>query len=154
MPESNLPSTLPRARSKTTYYHNGIGGRGNYHKRADPNPSQQHRSPFSRSIATLFSVGSGNDISPANPSLIGKKPIKTSSPPPPRLRGTHFPAQWFVSLGAFCSRRSSRHHSLDSDMSYATVTSENSNRTLPLGAADAMRRKMLGKQSAAKTREG
>lgn len=69
----------------------------------------------------------------------------------PKPRESHFPSRWFIGIGGLGNRRSRRQHSPSSDMSATTVTSEYSSQALPLGAADVMRRKILGERSATKT---
>lgn len=145
---SSMPSPLARRRPKTTYYHNGIGGRGNYHKRAedtDPTSHQQRRSNFPRSIAAFFS-GSEN-LQNASKTPTFKEEEELSHP---KVRELHFPSRWFISIGSLGNRRARRQHSPSSDMSATTVTSEHSTQALPLGAADVMRRKILGERSAPK----
>lgn len=147
---SSMPSALVRGRPKTTYYHNGIGGRGNYHKRAeDPDPTsrQQRRSHFPRSIAAFFG-GSGNHNASKTSTLTEEDELSHA-----KGRELHFTSRWFIGIGGLRNRRVPRHHSPSSDMSATTVTSEYSNQALPLGAADIMRRKILGERPATKTGE-
>ena len=144
---------MARGRPKTTYYHNGIGGRGNYHKRddeTDPTSHQQRRSNISRSIAAFFSgsiggYGNFHHVSEV-PTSTGDEELAHS-----KVRELHLPSRWFVRIGRFGNRRPRRQYSPSSDMSASTVTSEYGNQALPLGAADVMRRKILGKWSATKT---
>lgn len=150
----SMPSSMARGRRpKTTYYHNGIGGRGNYHKRDDetyPTSRQQRRSNISRSIAAFFSGsigGSGNFYHESKvPTLTGDEELAHS-----KVREMHFRSRWFIRIGGLGNRRARRQHSPSSDMSATTVTSENSSQALPLGAADVMRQKILGERSATKT---
>lgn len=143
-----MPSALVRGRPKTTYYHNGIGGRGNYHKRAedtDPTSRQQRRSRFPRSIAALFS-GSGNTQNASKtPTLTEEKELSHA-----KVRELRFPSRWFIGIGGLGNRRARRQYSPSSDMSATTVTSGYSSQALPHGAADVMRRKILGERSATK----
>lgn len=148
---SSMPSALVRGRPKTTYYHNGIGGRGNYHKRAeDPDLTsrQQRRSHFPRSIAAFFG-GSGNIHNAFKTHTVTEEEELSQA----KGRELRFPSRWFIGIGSLRNRRVRRHHSPSSDMSATTVTSEYSHLALPLGAADVMRRKILGERSATKTGE-
>lgn len=143
-------TALSRGRPKTTYYHNGIGGRGNYHKRSEESDTKQRRSHFIWALAALFSSsgGSSNVHHTAEElSLREDLPELKGS----RLRESHFPSRWFNGIGRFGNRRTRRQHSPASDMSCTTVTSEYRAHPLPVGAADVMRRKILGERSATKT---
>lgn len=146
---SSMPSALVRGRPKTTYYHNGIGGRGNYHKRAedtDPTAHQQRRPHFPRSIAAFFS-GNGNlHNASKTPTLTEEEELSHG-----KVRELHFPSRWFIGIGGLRNRRARRQHSSSSDMSATTMTSEYSTQALPLGAADIIRRKILGERSGTKT---
>lgn len=145
---SSMPSTVLRGRPKTTYYHNGIGGRGNYHKRAedtDPTSRQQRSSHFPRSIAAFFGGGNLQNAS-KTPTLTEEEELSHA-----KARELPFPSRWFIGIGGLGNRRVRRRHSPSSNMSATTVTPEYSNQALPLGAADVMRRKILGERSAAKT---
>lgn len=150
VPEA-IPSTLVRGRPKPTYYHNGIGGRGNYHKRAedaDPTSRRPRRSHFPRSIAALFG-GSGHlQNASKTPTLTEEEDLTHAKV---RELPLSFPSRWFIGIGSLGNRRMRRQHSPGSDMSATTVTSEYSSQALPLGAADVMRRKILGERSATKT---
>lgn len=142
----SMPSFLPRSRPKTNYYHNGIGGRGNYHKRAekaDP-PSREHRPHFPRSIVAFFNIGSSGNLQKRN-ALAAEDGLSHG-----KVRESHFPSKWLIGIGGLGDRRSLRQRSPSSDMSATTVTSEYSNQALPLGAADVIRRKILGERSAPK----
>lgn len=142
-----MPSSITRGRSKSTYYHNGIGGRGNYHKRAeDVDPSfRQSRSHFARSLAAYFCRGcSGN----ASKHHVLEEAGDAS---PGKGRGLRFPSKWFTGIGALGSCEAHRQHSSSSDMFATTITpSDHTSQALPLGAAYVFRRKILGERSAPK----
>lgn len=143
-------TTASRGRPKTTYYHNGIGGRGNYHKRSDESDTKQRRPNFAWAFAALFSSCSSNSNvkhTAEESSLEEDLPDLKGS----QLRESHLPSRWFNGIGGFGNRRTRRQQSPGSDMSCCTtVTSEYSPQPLPLGVADLMRRKILGEKSAAK----
>lgn len=108
-----MPLAVAQDRPKTTYYHNGIGGRGNYHKRAEyANPAfRQERARFPRSLAAFFSRGDSRNI-PKRYTLTvdGESSIG-------KARESIFPWRWFIRIGALGSRRSRRQHSPNSDLS-------------------------------------
>lgn len=143
-----MPLAVAQGRPKTTYYHNGIGGRGNYHKRteyADP-ASRQERARFPRSLAAFLNRGDSRNkpkrhtLTVDGESSVGK------------ARDPIFLSRWLRRIGALGSRRSQRQHSPNSDLSATTVTaSEYNNQALPLGAAYVMRRKIFGERSTPKT---
>lgn len=145
-----MPSSIARGRPKTTYYHNGIGGRGNYHKRAegaDP-PSCQCRSHFARSLAAFFSRGGSGNAPKKH--VLAEDGTNSNG----KSRELSFPSRWFIGIGALGSRGARRQHSLSSDMSATTVTpSEYTSQALPHGTAYVIRRKILGERSAPKPGE-
>ena len=67
-----------------------------------------------------------------------------------RARNTHHPMRWFVGIGGIGNRRMRRQQSPSSDFSGITANTEYSTQALPYGAADIMRRKMLGNRSIGK----
>lgn len=145
-----MPSSTARGRPKTTYYHNGIGGRGNYHKRAeDVDPSsRQSRSHFARSLAAFFSIGGSGNASKQH--VLEEEGDGSTG----KSREFRFPSRWFTGIG-LGSRDARRQHSPSSGMSATTVTpSDYSSQPLPLGAAYVIRRKILGQRSAPKFCEG
>lgn len=142
-----MPLAVAQGRPKTTYYHNGIGGRGNYYKRAeyaDP-ASRQERARVSRWLAAFFSTGDSRNIPKRHTLTVdGESSIG-------KAREPIFPSRWFIRIGALGGRRSQRQHSPNSDLSATTVTaSEYNKQALPLGAAYVMRRKIFGERSTAK----
>lgn len=145
-----MPSSIARDRPKTTYYHNGIGGRGNYHKRAeDADPSShQRRSHFAQSLAAFFSIGDSRNASKQH---VSKKEGDGTLEKGQELR---FPSRWFTGIVALGSRGARRKHSPSNDMSATTVRpSCYSSQALPLGAAYVIRRKILGERSTPKSCE-
>lgn len=141
------PLAVAQGRPKTTYYHNGIGGRGNYHKRAeyaDP-ASRQERARFPRSLAALFSRGDSRNIPKRHTLTVdGESSIG-------KTREQIFTSGWFIRIGALGSKRSQRQHSPNHDLSATTVTaSEYNNQALPLGVAYVMKRKIFGERSTPK----
>lgn len=142
-----MPISVVQGRPKTTYYHNGIGGRGNYHKRteyADP-ASRQERARFPRSLAAFFSRNDSRNIPKRHTLTVdGESSIG-------KARESIFPSRWLIRIGALGSTRSRRQHSPSSDLSATTVTAlEHNKQALPLGAAYVVRRKILGERSTPK----
>lgn len=105
-------SSLPRSRSKTTYYHSGIGGRGNYHKRSEySDPSScQGGSRFSRSLAAFFNRDDSSNTSQRHTLTEDGKSSNG------KAREPIFPLGCFIGIGVFGSRRSQKQHSPSSDV--------------------------------------
>lgn len=141
-------TVLARGRPKTTYYHNGIGGRGNYHKRSDKSDTKQRRSYFACALSAIFSSGNSNVHFEAEEPSVNEDLSQLKGG---RLRESYFPSRWFNGIGGFGNRKIHRQRSSTSDTSSTTVNSEYGTHPLPVGVADAMRRKILGERSAAKT---
>lgn len=145
-----MPSSIARGHPKTTYYHNGIGGRGNYYKRtedADPS-SHQRRSHFAQSLAAFFTIGGSENASKQH---VFKKEGDSSIE---KGQESRFPSRWFAGIVALGSRGARRKHSPSNDMSDTTVRpSSCSSQALPLGAAYLIRRKILGERSTPKSCE-
>lgn len=153
---NNSTSSLVRGRSKTAYFHGGIGGAGNYRKvirgsnpnSAAPNPHTEHRqSPISRGISSLFgSNGGGN---PAPPQGRSAQPTEEDLARA-NVHSKVSPSRGFLGIGGLGNRsQPQRQHSPASDVSMATnsdsgyVSSSNAP-TAHLGAAEIMRRKIMG----------
>ncbi|KAI4235157.1 MAG: hypothetical protein L6R40_006557 [Gallowayella cf. fulva] len=165
MPAStNSTSSLVRGRPKTTYFHGGIGGAGNYRKvirgsnpnSAAPNPHTEHReSPISRGISSLFGNNGGGKAAPGSG--------MTAQPTEDDLARANVhskvsPSRGFLGIGGLGNRRQQqrqRQQSPSSDVSMATnadsgyVSSSNAP-TTHLGAAEIMRRKILGEKQRAR----
>ena len=141
-----MPSSITRGRPKSTYYHNGIGGRGNYHKRAEEDPSfRQSRSHFARSLAAYFCRGCSGNASKQH--QLGKAEDGSTGTD----RGFMIPSKWFTGIGPFGRSEAHRQHSSSSDMFATTVTPlDHTSQALPFGAAYVFRRNLLGERSAPK----
>ncbi|KAI4092506.1 MAG: hypothetical protein LQ339_007885 [Xanthoria mediterranea] len=159
---NNSTSSLVRGRPKTAYFHGGIGGAGNYRKvirgsnpnSAAPNPHTEHRqSPISRGISSLFgSNGGGNPV---------PRQGRSAQPTEEDLGRTNVhskvsPSRGFLGIGGLGTRnQQQRQHSPASDVSMATnadsgyISSSNAP-TAHLGAAEVMRRKILGDKQRAR----
>ncbi|CAO1604087.1 hypothetical protein XANCAGTX0491_007654 [Xanthoria calcicola] len=141
---NNSTSSLVRGRPKTAYFHGGIGGAGNYRKvirgsnpnSAAPNPHTEHRqSPISRGISSLFGSSGGGRAN---------------------VHSKVSPSRGFLGIGGLGTRnQQQRQHSPASDVSMATnadsgyISSSNAP-TAHLGAAEVMRRKILGDKQRAR----
>lgn len=151
-----MPLAGAQGRPKTTYYHNGIGGRGNYHKRteyADP-ASRQESARFPRALADFFSKS--DSLSKSDSKNIQKRHNLTVNGESSIGKARESISHWrrLIGIGALGSRRSQRQHSQNSDPSATTVTaSEYNNQALPLGAAYVIRRKIFGERSTPKNRQ-
>ncbi|KAL8791456.1 MAG: hypothetical protein Q9213_000073 [Squamulea squamosa] len=152
----NSTASLVRGRPKTTYFHGGIGGAGNYRKvirgsnpnSAAPNPHTEHRqSPISRGISSLFSSNGGGNATPGSE--------KSTHPTEEDLARANVhskvsPSRGFLGIGGLGNRRQQqRQQSPASDVSMATnadsgYVSSSNVPTAHLGAAEIMRRKILG----------
>lgn len=145
-----MPSSSIRGRSKTTYYHNGVGGRGNYHKRTEDadSSSPQHQPRFARSLAAFLNRGSSGTAS--KPHVLTHKGESSNG----KGRELRFPLRWFIGIGALGSCGARKHHSPSSDMPAISLTSsEHTSEELPLSAAYVLRSKILGEQPAPKSGE-
>lgn len=148
-----MPLAGAQGRPKTTYYHNGIGGRGNYHKRTeytDP-ASRQGSAQSPRSLADFFCKS--DTFSKRDSRNIQKRHTLTVNGESSigKAREPIFHWRRFIRIGALGSKKSQRQHSQNSDPSATTVTaSEYNNQTLPLGAAYVIRRKIFGERSTPK----
>ncbi|KAL8710504.1 MAG: hypothetical protein Q9220_004937 [cf. Caloplaca sp. 1 TL-2023] len=158
---SNSTSSLVRGRPKTTYFHGGIGGAGNYRKvirgsnpnSAEPNPHTEHRqSAITRGFTSLFgSNGGGGAGGNAHP---GQEKATTPTEEDlarANVRQKVSPSRGFLGIGGLGNRRQQRQPSPSSDVTTSTngdsgyVSSYNMP-TAHLGAAEIMRRKMLGER--------
>ncbi|KAL8861377.1 MAG: hypothetical protein Q9178_002250 [Gyalolechia marmorata] len=160
---TNSTSSLVRGRPKTAYFHGGIGGAGNYRKvirgsnpnSAAPNPHTEHRqSTISRGISSLFASNGGGNPTQAQG--------KTAQPTEEDLARANVhskvsPSRGFLGIGGLGNRRQQqqRQQSPASDVSVATNTDSGStsNSNVPtahLGAAEIMRRKILGENQRAR----
>lgn len=93
--QESMPSSITRDRPKSIYYHNGIGGRGNYHKRAEEDPSfRQSRAHFARSLAAYLCRGcSGHASKQHEFEEAGDSSIRKG-------RGFRILSKWFTGIGA------------------------------------------------------
>ncbi|KAI4215070.1 MAG: hypothetical protein LQ351_002385 [Letrouitia transgressa] len=158
---STSTSSLVRGRPKTVYFHGGIGGAGNYRKvvRTDdeslgPHPrTEPRRSPLPRAINSFFrsnNSGRANVTSnPKRPALTTEEELAQS-----KVGDRHSPSRGFFGIGGKGNRRARRQQSPSSDTTNADsgYASQHSGQAVDLGAAEFMRRKMLGDRSAGSTR--
>lgn len=148
--QESMPSSISRGGPKSTYYHNGIGGRGNYHKRAEDADTsfRQSRSHFARSLAAVFCRACSGDVSKQY--MLEEEADGSTG----KGRGLRFPSKWLIGIGALGSCEARKQHSSSRDMSATTVTHPDYASQAPLlGAAYVIRRKILGQQSAPKPGE-
>ncbi|KAL8720731.1 MAG: hypothetical protein Q9225_002466 [Loekoesia sp. 1 TL-2023] len=157
---TNSTSSLVRGRPKTTYFHGGIGGAGNYRKvirgsnpnSATPNPHTEHRqSPISRGLSTLFGGGGGGGGGGGNNAHPGReKPdITDDDLARANVHQKVSPSRGFLGIGGLGNRRQQRQHSPASDVTTSAdsgYVSQYNTPTAHLGAAEIMRRKMLGEK--------
>ncbi|KAL8868444.1 MAG: hypothetical protein Q9174_004989 [Haloplaca sp. 1 TL-2023] len=161
---SNSTSPLVRGRPKTTYFHGGIGGAGNYRKVIQASNSNsavshsrtEHRqSPISRGFSTLFSSSNGGGANGGKPNP-GQD--RSSRPTEEDLARANVhekvsPSRGFLGIGGLGNRRGQRQASPASENSTAD-SGYDSNHNIPtthIGAAEMMRRKMLGEKSRGST---
>ena len=150
---SSSTAGLIRGRSKATYFHGGIGGAGNYHEvvgdsGADRGPyphTAPRRSKLNRSLTALFSSGAGGAGNMHHGSEV-QNMREDDELARARIRASQYPSRWFVGIGGFGNYRGCRLKSPSSDMSLSS-NSEYSTQPLPVGAADALKRKLLGDRS-------
>ncbi|KAI4127834.1 MAG: hypothetical protein LQ338_003015 [Usnochroma carphineum] len=159
---TNSTSPLVRGRPKTTYFHGGIGGAGNYRKVIRPsNPNSvvpyahtEHRaSPISRGLSNLFGGSSGGAGGGGN-SHPGREQPQITNEEDLERANVHkkvSPSRGFLSIGGLGNKRQQRQPSPASDESTSTnadsgYVSQSNNPTTHLGAAEIMRRKMLGEK--------
>ena len=150
---SSSTAGLIRGRSKATYFHGGIGGAGNYHEvvgdsgaERGPYPrTAQRMSKLNRSITALFSSGAGG-AGNMHQSSEAQNVREEEDLARTRIRASQYPLRWFVGIGGSSNYRGRRLKSPSSDMSLSS-TSEYSTQPLPVGAADALKRKLLGDRS-------
>ena len=149
---SSSTSSLVAGRPKTVLFHGGIGGAGNYRTVArieepdstpTPHPRLTRRSHFSRPFGVLFSSGIGGA---GNMHTRGEEAALTEieGEARARARDTHAPKRWFVGIGGIGNKRTRRQQSPCSDVSETTGSTQYSTEALPYGAAEIMRRKLLG----------
>ncbi|KAL8734265.1 MAG: hypothetical protein Q9181_003256 [Wetmoreana brouardii] len=158
---TNSTSSLVRGRPKTTYFHGGIGGAGNYRKviqgsnpnSATPNPRTEHRqSPITRGLSTLFGGNPGGAASGGNAHPGQDKPAVPTEDDLARanVRQKVSPSRGFLGIGGLGNRRSQRQRSPASDATTSADSGYVSNYNTPtahIGAAEIMRRKMLGEKA-------
>ncbi|KAL8814056.1 MAG: hypothetical protein Q9223_006693 [Gallowayella weberi] len=159
---TNSTSSLVRGRPKTTYFHGGIGGAGNYRKvirgsnpnSATPNPHTEHRqSPISRGISSLFgSNGGGNPVPGSERSTQPTEEDLARA----NVHSKVSPSRGFLGIGGLGNRRhQQRQQSPASEVSVATnadsgYVSNYNTPTVHLGAAEVIRRKILGEKQRAR----
>ena len=138
-------------RPKTMYFHGGIGGAGNYRKvirdrTSDSTPvlstREPNRSHLPRSLTRLFSSGiggAGNMHTPTEEAaLTAEEETKRA-----RIRESHFAQRWFVGIGGMGNRRGMRRHNMPGNLTSMSTSSSHSH----IGAAEALKQKLLGKRS-------
>ncbi|KAI4154192.1 MAG: hypothetical protein LQ341_000405 [Variospora aurantia] len=158
---TNSTSSLVRGRPKTTYFHSGIGGAGNYRKvirSSNPNSvipyahTEHRQSPISRGLTSLFGSGSGGggggNSHPGRekPQITNEEDLERAN-----VHKKVSPSRGFLGIGGLGYRRNQRQHSPASDVTTSTNTdsgyvSQSNTPTTHLGAAELMRRKMLGEK--------
>ena len=158
---TNSTSSLVRGRPKTTYFHGGIGGAGNYRKvlrpsnpnSAAPNPHTEHRqSPISRGLSTLFGSGGGGSGGGGGNTHPGReKPAITNDEDLARanIHQKVSPSRGFLGIGGLSNRHQQRQQSPASDVTTSADSGYVSQYNTPsahLGAAEIMRRKILGEK--------
>lgn len=158
---TNSTSSLVRGRPKTAYFHGGIGGAGNYRKvirSSNPNSpipyahTEHRQSPISRGLSTLFRSSSGGGGG-GNSHQGHEKPQITNGEDltPANVRQKVSPSRGFLGIGGLTNKRHQRQQSPASDVTTSTNTdsgyvSQSNTPTTHLGAAEIMRRKMLGEK--------
>ncbi|KAI4207354.1 MAG: hypothetical protein LQ346_000604 [Caloplaca aetnensis] len=159
----NSTSSLVRGRPKNAYFHGGIGGAGNYRKvirSSNPNSpipyahTEHRQSPISRGLSTLFGGSGGGGGGGGGNSHPGRdKPQITDEEDMTRanVRQKVSPSRGFLGIGGLGNKRHPRQRSPASDATSSTNTdsgyvSQSSAPTPHLGAAEIMRRKMLGEK--------
>ncbi|KAL8700771.1 MAG: hypothetical protein Q9201_005271 [Fulgogasparrea decipioides] len=141
---TNSTSSLVRGRPKTTYFHGGIGGAGNYRK--------HRQSPITRGLSTLFGGNPGGAASGGNAHPGQDKPTIPTEDDLARanVRQKVSPSRGFLGIGGLGNRRSQRQRSPASDATTSADSGYDSNYNAPtthIGAAEIMRRKMLGEKA-------
>ncbi|KAL8955647.1 MAG: hypothetical protein Q9193_006576 [Seirophora villosa] len=158
---TNSTSSLVRGRPKTTYFHGGIGGAGNYRKvirNSNPNSvvpyahTEHRQSPISRGLTSLFGSGSGGggggNSHPGRekPQITNEEDLERAN-----VHQKVSPSRGFLGIGGLGNKHNQRQRSPASDVTTSTNTdsgyvSQSNTPTTHLGAAELMRRKMLGEK--------
>ena len=112
-----------------------------------PRTRQPRTSHLPRSLTGFFTSGvggAGNMHTRAEEaSLTPEEEVARA-----RIRQSHFAKRWFVGIGGMGNMRSSRRQqSPSSDYSDFIKTAEQANRPAHIGAAEALKRKLLGDRS-------
>ena len=167
MPPSTLsdfePFTMPTStaslvpdRPATVYLHTGIGGAGNYHKlhrthdselaACSPRSRRHHRTLFPRAWQSIFGSGKGGS-SIAHTITATPAPGFVEEMTRVRSPESNFPSTWFVGIGGIGNlirtRQTSKKETFDEDGD--DTASEYSEKALPLGAAETIKRRMREK---------
>ena len=153
---SSSETSLVDNRPKTTFFHGGIGGAGNYRKiisennlesssnlrpsesMVSPHARQARRSHLPRSLKHRFSSGiggAGNMHSRAEEAALSPEEQIVQA----RIRQSHFPRRYFVGVGGMGNRRGALRQ--DTDLARSSTTTSGQSH---LGAAEALKRKLLG----------
>lgn len=153
---SSSETSLVNNRPKTTFFHGGIGGVGNYRRiisenkleltsnlrtsepMVSPHARQARRSHLPRSLKHRFSSGIGgvgNMHTRAEEAALSPEEQMVQA----RIRQSHLPRRYFVGIGGMGNRRGPQRQ--DSDFASSTTSTSGQSH---LGAAEALKRKLLG----------
>ncbi|MCJ1304941.1 hypothetical protein MMC08_007754 [Hypocenomyce scalaris] len=148
---SSKSSLIAGDRNSKVYFHQGIGGAGNYRK-VEPsklsnsstrsNYSRQHRPHMARSMREFFSSGiggAGNVHSRSEAAILSSSEELARA----RARESNIPTSWYYGIGGIGNhRKSTRQVSGSPGSSLSSREPGYSDQALPLGAANALKRKM------------
>lgn len=149
---SSKSSLIAGDRNATTYFHQGIGGAGNYRK-VEPlkpsnsstrsNYSRQHRPHIARSMREFFSSGiggAGNVHARSEAAILSTSEELARA----RARESNVPRSWYYGIGGIGNYRK-REVSVSPGSSLSSGTEARySDQALPFGAAHVLKTKMVG----------
>ncbi|MCJ1375487.1 hypothetical protein MMC20_006724 [Loxospora ochrophaea] len=156
-------STSPLVESRrpgTIYLHSGIGGAGNIYQTTASDPLEiksssrrpsaphSHRGTLPRSLRSFFGngVGGAGNVHPLSEAFTLTQQEELARA---RTQESNYPDSWYVGVGGRgnkTSRVSSRQSSVRGNSIDSTASSMYSEKALPLGAAHALRVRVVGRK--------
>ena len=148
---SSKSSLIAGDRSATVYFHQGIGGAGNYRKVEPLNPSnsssrstysRQHRPHIARSMREFFSSGIGGA---GNVHARSEAAILSSAEELARARSreSNIPRSWYYGIGGVGNHRKRQITASPGSSLSSGTESGYSDQALPFGAAHILKTKMV-----------
>ncbi|KAA6407140.1 MAG: hypothetical protein FRX48_08941 [Lasallia pustulata] len=148
---SSKSSLIAGDRNATVYFHQGIGGAGNYRKVEPLNPStsstrsthsRQHRPHIARSMREFFSSGiggAGNVHARSEAAILSSAEELARA----RARESNIPRSWYYGIGGIGNQKKRQITASPGSSLSSGAESGYSDQALPFGAAHILKTKMV-----------